>query len=820
MAITNLYPNLPGHLVEFKDGGLQFTTSDDTGVGKSVLILGTAFDGPVNEPVKIDATTVSQLYGSDVDENGYPNGATLTKYAKQAFKNGFSDVRCMRVTGSQAYVEIPKTVETITEDVDATLPFDVAGNAEQIDLQLAKTPVVSGSLTILTDAGSPVNPTSMSRYEGKFSIGAGAASAGSTVHASYNYQVIVAKQVASVEVSTDGVAIDAVVPVADLFTGDEKLYITDADTYVTPDQIAAGTVAVDPNNTAGYVITQVADPSIVLEKGVDYEVNADGSISFLPTATAVIAGDTVNIDYYAYTVSPYNESVTFNDTPQTITLPEMPKAGTTVSVTMDGIAIAGATVAGNVVTIPADGTVKMGRAVIAYTYEEVTEVKESMTVRAIYGGSAYKPASIAITEVTQDGVVGRRFTFTKPEAKKYSNADLPFYFDSFTCRTVGQLKQALANYALNNVFEIICDDEDMATADFPLFSGTLSEGGDDGVVVTNNEMFEALSGKRYTQTDVDAGECTAEMVGYLKEQGAYQILENYNVDFIYPAGVYADAKQTVNKHSSFQHELALLCAVLTYRTKMTHGFIDVKPNSNTTLKGIQEHVSKLLKYNNIHYMMDAEGNDIVDAEGNKMDIGWYTSLVVGPEPVMVSDTLGTYYGSPALAYAALCGSLKPESAPTNKALPGVKGMKYKFSNKQMNELVGNKMVVFKIKNEGQATASSIPYVVDGCTSGAPNSDYGRIATVKVVTDVVDQIREVSDPFLGEPNTVEQRNALSALISKRLSYLLQQGEILYYEFEINATIQQVILGECSISLTLSVPQELRKITTVVALRATA
>ena len=40
-------------------------------------------------------------------------------------------------------------------------------------------------------------------------------------------------------------------------------------------------------------------------------------------------------------------------------------------------------------------------------------------------------------------------------------------------------------------------------------------------------------------------------------------------------------------------------------------------------------------------------------------------------------------------------------------------MKYKFSNKQMNELVGNRMVVFKLKNEGTATASSIPYVVDG-----------------------------------------------------------------------------------------------------------
>ena len=39
-------------------------------------------------------------------------------------------------------------------------------------------------------------------------------------------------------------------------------------------------------------------------------------------------------------------------------------------------------------------------------------------------------------------------------------------------------------------------------------------------------------------------------------------------------------------------------------------------------------------------------------------------------------------------------------------------------------------------------------------------------------------------------------------------------------EINATIQQVLLGECSISLTLVCPTELRKITTVVALRAAA
>lgn len=812
MAITNLYPNLPGHLVEFKDGGLQLTTGNDANGGKSLLILGTAFDGPVNEPVKVDETTVSQLFGPDVDANGFPNGATLTKHIKQAFKNGFTDVRGMRVTGSQAYVEVPKTKSVTKEQIRQTVQIDIVGNGEQKDIQLSRIPVVSQSLDVTTGpngTGSRINPDSLSRYEGKFGIDRDLVPAGSTVYATYKHQVISEeKTLTGVAVSADGTTVANSV---ELVADNEFIYVTDK---VAGEYVNNG---VGPE-TSGPVVTVDGGDGTPLETGVDYNV-VNGVLTFVPTSS-IQATDTVTIKYYTYTAEVIEETITFRDVDQIVTLPQTPIANT-LSIVMGNVDVtANAIVSGKTVTFPA-GSFGIGVATIEYMYELITEYKESMTVRAIYGGSAYKTANIAITGITKDGVAGRRFTFTKPEAKRFSNSDAPFYFDSFTCRTVGMLKQALANYALNNVFEIVCDDDDMSTADFPLMSSDLVNGGEDGVVVTNNELYEALSGKRYVQADVAAGNCTAEMVGYLKEQGAYQILENYNVDYIYPAGVYADSKQTVNPHSGFHNELALLCAVLTYRTKMTHGFIDVKPNSNTTLKGVQEYVSKLLRYDNVHYMKDSDGNDIVDSNGDKMDIGWYTSLVVGPEPVMNSDTLGTYYGSPAIVYAALCGSLKPQSAPTNKALPGVKGMKYKFSNKQMNELVGNRMVVFRLKNEGvTSTASSTPYVVDGCTCGAPGSDYGRISTVKVVTDVVDQIREVADPFLGEPNTVEQRNALSALISKRLSYLMDQGEITYYKFEINATVQQVILGECSISLTLAAPQELRKITTVVALRASA
>lgn len=790
MAVTNLYPNLPGHLVEFKDGGLQLTNDTSSNSSKkSLLILGTAFDGPINEPVKIDKDTVSQLFGSEVNDKGYPNGATLTKYAKQAFKNGFNDVRCMRVTGSLASVQLKKNVVTSTEEVEAKSTGIIAGNAEQeFDTKVKADVFISATVNAVGGTGSALSISTKTGSNGNAFVVIPAN------HVTKNSQL---------NVNVDYKKVDAATPVTKAITSDA----TKSDPVTLTPQ-SGQTIDVDS--------ISVKINSAAATKGTEYTVaTAEGVVTITfndsdPTVQAAITGSgNVTVDYKYSTVVNTSLSVQLVDTPQVITLPNTPVAGSVSIATASGTAVASSkfTVTGKDVSINAGALDINTEIVITYKYE-VSETKaDKMTIRSIYGGTIYNKASVEVTPMTNDnGEQGLKFKFTKPDSKLYSNADKPFFFTSFECPTVGILKQALANYALNNVFEIIADDEDIETKDFDLFTGNL-EGGEDGVVVTANQMFEALSGKRNQE-------------GYLVEQGAYQILENYNVDYIYPAGVYANMKQTVNPHSSFHNELALVCAVLTYRTKMTHGFIDVKPNSNTTLVGIQQYVDKLLTYNNTHYMMDAEGNDIVDKEGNKMDIGWYTSVIVGPEPVMVSDTLGTYYGSPAIAYAALNASLKPQSAPTNKALPGVKGMKYKFSNKQMNDLIGNRMVVFKLKNEGTTTASSVPYVVDGCTAGAEGCDYARLSTVKIVTDVVDQIREVADPFIGEPNTVEQRNALSALISKRLGNLLEQGEIQYYEFEINATIQQVILGECSIALTLVCPMELRKITTVVALRAAA
>lgn len=863
MAITNLYPNLPGHLVEFKDGGMQLRETAVTGSSKSLLILGTAIDGPVGEPVAVDVENVQKLFGDDVNSTGIPNGTTLTKYARQAYKAGFNDIRCMRVTGSSASATIETNSSTNTELQEFISEFNAGGNKKYtVKLDMSDVPGDKHGAIKKEDI-SITHPIAGNSIANTFNIpdelviSANQVPARGDITINYNVEVVDTTNLVTASGATvvDNTATDG--------NGDNIIEVkvpalTNKMYTYNLDGLTPGTAPADNHNvptTAGvtaittttgdtiYATLKLKDSALDTKTITEAKLNSDGTLTlkFVETGSSgtptINVSDPYTVDYVSYTELNKTKLITQSTVyvPQEINLDsgKVPASGeeiylydstgtNLVSKLSDGNGVISYDSSANKVTVDLSkvpsvvplGYITTGALLkLVYSYEVTETITESITFKSIYGGEVYNEASVTVDLITNEkGEVGRLITLVKPASKKYSDTEAPLTFKSFDYPTFGALRDAIADHTLNNVFEAITDYEDAPTASIPVgVSNSVTvnfSGGTNGVSPTNDEMFVALSGKR----DGD---------GYLLERGAYQVLENYNVDYIYVAGVYADSKVSPSiSKNSFHYELALLCAVLTYRTKMVHGFMDVKPNTNTTLVGIQNYVEKLLEYDNIHYMKDNDGNVIYDEDNNPMDIGWYTSVVVGPEPICTSPTLGKYYGSPAIAYAALNATLKAQSAPTNKALPGCTGMRYKFSNKQLNELTGNRFVTFKLKNEGVSTASKVPYVVDGCTCGASTSDYTRLTTVKVVTRCVDEVREVADPFIGEPNTVEQRNALAALISKRLTYLKEQGVIQYFEFEISATVQQVLIGECSIALTLVAPQELRKITTVVALRATA
>ncbi|MNV95358.1 hypothetical protein D3C71_1902400 [compost metagenome] len=78
------------------------------------------------------------------------------------------------------------------------------------------------------------------------------------------------------------------------------------------------------------------------------------------------------------------------------------------------------------------------------------------------------------------------------------------------------------------------------------------------------------------------------------------------------------------------------------------------------------------------------------------------------------------------------------------------------------------------------------------------------------------IKRVSDPYIGEPNDVANRNALASAISKEFDKMVEAKQLLGADFQIIATAQMELLGEAQIELSLQAPNELRNITTVVGL----
>ena len=882
MAITNLYKNLPGHLVEFKDGGMQLRDTEVLSNTKSLLILGTAVDGPVNEPVAVDVENAHKLFGKDVDENGKPNGATLIKAARQAFKAGFDDIRLMRVTGSIAQASLETNVVTSEEvlvcddlsiqmngskavikeniksddtsiDADsgvyAVYPLDYitvkpeGAEGDQSNLQIfedynviydnthtpnagfsislfenkvsAKNNIEIGFKTKVIDLNNPktVSSATLDTVDDSHNVTIDFDLNGKTPYlyefnSTYSfsdhgtdkdtYGVLVKPGHSLVQVELEDNKIgyidlsilngtDAVTPVGNIILKNGHLKVTFNDVTETID--AADSATFDGTD---YQIEFVAcelsniDSVVTIAKSEFFDAQ---SVAVIDAEKEPVVSDEITIQKGDYVVAKLNDE----------NLPGLTYDANTMTFSFNPTAIAS--------SVPASYIANGSELKIVYKYVKEHTESDKITFKSSYGGANYNNCKVIIDVV--DG--GERIvTLVKPVDKKISSTEQALSYSTADYRTFAQLKDAIDNDPLNNVFSVDISDDDALVSDIPVPGGSLEmsfAGGKDGLNPTNDELFVALSGLRNS-----AGELT--------QIGAYQILENYHVDFVYPAGAYANAKisPSISKNS-FHDELATLCFVLTYRTKMTHGFIDVKPNSDTSLVGVQNYVDSLLQYENVHFLCDYNGTALTDEDGKPIDIGKYTSCVVGPDLICTSPTLGTYFGSPAIAYAALNANIKAQSAPTNKQVPGCSGMRFKFSNKQLNELVENRFVVFTLKNEGANNASNVPFVVDGCTSSLPDSDYARISTIKVVTKVVDGIREVADPFLGEPNTDVQRNALAAQVSKLLSRYCEEGIVLNEpDFEIIATIQMVLVGECKIRLTLVPPQELRKITTVVSLKA--
>lgn len=711
--MLEVYNNLPGHYAIFKDGGLQLPQEEVTPSTESVLLLGTAVDGPVGQPVKVTPETFETIFGKAVNANGLPNGATLPVAFEEAYNAGCRDIRVLRISGSPAKaviegVEKATTVEKINEEF---LGF-VKGNAETV-FQLSNSNIIADSVEV---------------YANGVKLDANAY----TVDTVNNTVTLLADK-------TNGGAL-----------------VTIKYKYTTTDE-SGNTVTLSVTEN-GYVDSTTGQFVDFVAKAQDTEF----TLAQVPDATQfTLYVDGATAPTGSYTVNAANKKV----------------------VVKGGYFAKGAKVEAR------------------YVYKVVEVVKPTIELTTKYGGYIYNQCTVKVDVVkNQTGeVIGKVVIIDKPASKKASAAELPLMYSTVDYPTFGLLVRAINNDPRNDFVEAVTEFDTEPTENISLIPETKFTGGDNGLNLTKEEIFKILSGERNEN-------------GLLVKEGIYHQLENYQVDYIVPLGVYAD-DELLDKNANFAYELAMCCANMSMRGKYTIGVIATRSPLKAGLADINEYANKLANLDTAMYVKDRQGNIIRDADGNPVDIGKFLIIVGGPDLILRNTRFGVYTANSPAVLAGMMSALPAGASPTNKKVEGVLGLRFQFSNAQRDKILANRIVVYKQKANGDIV------VEDGVTAARPTSDYTRISAIKSVKEAVDAIYEVTEPFIGQPNTVANRNAMSAAISKRLSQMKEAGIINDFKFNIISTIYDQLLGNVKIELTIVPAFEIRSITTIVSLKPT-
>lgn len=121
-TVTDQYENLPGVKVNYEDGNLTIGAQSAGATTKSILLIGTATDGPIGEPISLASLggprEAEKLFGGltekvIINDNGVdktvnvPHQGSLVRSMWESYRGGNEDIRVLRLSGRQAKSEIP-----------------------------------------------------------------------------------------------------------------------------------------------------------------------------------------------------------------------------------------------------------------------------------------------------------------------------------------------------------------------------------------------------------------------------------------------------------------------------------------------------------------------------------------------------------------------------------------------------------------------------------------------------------------------------------------------------------------------------------------
>ena len=204
-----------------------------------------------------------------------------------------------------------------------------------------------------------------------------------------------------------------------------------------------------------------------------------------------------------------------------------------------------------------------------------------------------------------------------------------------------------------------------------------------------------------------------------------------------------------------------------------------------------------------------------DVNGFDIDMGKYLSVVATwPTMTNASDSTGLgYISSGAAIYAGLLAGLAPWRGSTAKQIGGrAIRLPRRLAKRHLNSLAGARYILFSQNAAGAVT------VVDGPSAALPTSDYTRNMTMRLISEVIRQLRDAGRPFLGDPLSAVRKSAMETKMKKVLAELqrLSSGALESFELGITQSPLDKVRGTAKVTLALRVINELRKLTISVAL----
>ena len=213
---------------------------------------------------------------------------------------------------------------------------------------------------------------------------------------------------------------------------------------------------------------------------------------------------------------------------------------------------------------------------------------------------------------------------------------------------------------------------------------------------------------------------------------------------------------------NFARQLAQHCMYTELKTYPTHGVVGCKAVSDVSKTYLANKVAEIKEFNWNMYAKNQAGRNMLDYNNQPYNIGRSVTVTLFQHQFTTTNNYTSIVNG-ATAYAGLVSQMDIGQSPTGQAI-GLTPM-YEFSRAQLQTL--SDVGVITLRN----SFTNGFVVTDGVTM-APNNDLlRRIFNGRIMHFVEEYIRAACEPFIGQANSIANRNSLNTAITARLNSIL-------------------------------------------------